>query len=64
LDQNNYVGNHSRMTSDAAKNFNILATSLNVLHNYFNSLIKLFSDPYLELNFQILQQNCFFRVII
>jgi len=62
--QNNYVGNHSKMTSDVAKNFNILATSLNVLYNYFNGL-KLFSDSYLELNFQTPQQNCFFfRVII
>jgi len=52
------------MTSDVAKNFNILATSLNVLYNYFNGL-KLFSDSYLELNFQTPQQNCFFfRVII
>jgi len=27
--------------SNAAKNFDILATSLNVLYNYFDSLIKL-----------------------
>jgi len=27
--------------SDAAKNFDILATSLSVLHNYFNNSIKL-----------------------
>jgi len=32
--------------SNDTKNFDILATSLNVLHNYFDSLIKLFSDPY------------------
>jgi len=30
--------------SNAAKNFDILATSLNVLHNYFDSPTKLFSD--------------------
>jgi len=35
------------MMSDAAKNFDILATYLNVLHNYFDSLLKLFSDLYL-----------------
>jgi len=28
--------------SDAAKHFGILATSLNVLHNYFNGLTKLY----------------------
>jgi len=33
--------------SNAAKNFNILATSLNVLYNYFHSSIKLFADLYL-----------------
>jgi len=33
--------------SNAAKNFDILATSLNVLHNYFDSSIKLFSNLYL-----------------
>ena len=33
--------------SNAIKNFNILATNLNTLHNYFNSLTKLFSDLYL-----------------
>jgi len=30
--------------SNAAKNFVILATSLNVLHNYFNNLMELFSQ--------------------
>jgi len=38
--QNNYVEN-SKM-SNAAKNFDI-PVSLNVLHNYFDSSIKLFS---------------------
>jgi len=28
--------------SDAAENFDILTTSLSVLHNYFDSLTKLF----------------------
>jgi len=32
--------------SNAAKNFDILAISLNVLHNYFNSSTKLFLDLY------------------
>jgi len=35
------------MISNVTKKFDILATSLNVLHNYFNSLIKLFSELYL-----------------
>jgi len=34
---------------NAAKNFDILATSLNFQHSYFNNSIKLFSD--LKLNF-------------
>jgi len=38
--QSNYVGDSS-MTSNAANNFDILAISLNVLHNYFDSSIKL-----------------------
>jgi len=33
--------------SDVAKNFDILATKLRVLHNYFDDLTKLFSDLYL-----------------
>jgi len=32
--------------SNAAKNFNILATSLSVLYNYFDSSTKYFSDLY------------------
>jgi len=35
------------MMSNVANDFDILATNLNVPHNYFNSLIKLFSDLYL-----------------
>jgi len=38
--QNNFVGT-SKM-SDAANNFDILANSLSVLHNYFDSSTKLF----------------------
>jgi len=34
VDQNNYVEN-SRMMSNVAKKFDILAINLNVLHNYF-----------------------------
>jgi len=30
--------------NNAAKNFDILAINLNVLHNYFDSSLKLFSD--------------------
>jgi len=33
--------------SNAAKNFNILATNLNVLQNYFDALTELFSSLYL-----------------
>jgi len=37
------------MMSNAVKSFDTLTISLNFLHNYFNNLIKLFSD----LSFQI-----------
>jgi len=40
--QNNLVGT-LKIMSNAAKNFDIRATSLNVLHNYFDSSTK-FSD--------------------
>jgi len=39
--QNNFVGT-LKMISNAAKNFDILADSLSVLHNYFDSSTKLF----------------------
>jgi len=49
--------------SNAAKNFDILITNLNVLHNYFDNLklSKLFSDMYPNkiLNFSA---KPFFRV--
>jgi len=32
--------------SNAAKNFDVLTTSLSVLHNYFVSSTKLHFDPY------------------
>ena len=44
--QSNYVGNLNVM-SNGVNSFDILATSLNVLYNYFNNLIKLFSNLYL-----------------
>jgi len=44
--QNNNVG-HSNIMSNIVKNFDILATSLSILHNYFDGLIKLFLDLYL-----------------
>jgi len=39
--QNNFVGT-LKIMSDAAKDFDILATSLSVLHNYFDGSTKLF----------------------
>jgi len=44
--QNNHVG-CSSIISNAAKNFDILATSLNVLHNFLIVQTNLFSDLYL-----------------
>jgi len=38
--QNNYVG-RSDIMSNAAKNFDILATSLNVLYNHFDDPNKI-----------------------
>jgi len=35
------------MMNNAAKNFDILATTLSILHNYFNNPTKLFSDLHL-----------------
>jgi len=46
--QNYYVGRLSYLLmSNAVKSFDVLATSLHVLHNYFDGLTKLFSDLYL-----------------
>jgi len=38
------------MMSNVAKNFDILAISLSVLYNCFDSLTKLFLDLYLVIN--------------
>jgi len=35
------------MMNNAAEGFNILTTSLTILHNYFDNLTKLFSDLYI-----------------
>jgi len=43
--QNNFAGT-LKIMSNAVKNFGILATSLSVLHNYFDSLTKLLFSPY------------------
>jgi len=40
LNQNNYI-EHLSIDENTAKNVNILATSLNVLHNYFGSPSKI-----------------------
>jgi len=42
-----YVHVDIRYYSELIKNFDILTTNLNVLHNYFGSSIKLFSYLYL-----------------
>jgi len=39
--ENNFVGT-LKIMNNSAKNFDILATSLSVLHNYFDSSTKLF----------------------
>jgi len=39
--QNNFVGT-LKLISNAAKNFDILTTGLNVLRNYFDNSTKLF----------------------
>jgi len=40
LDQNNFVET-SKIINNAAKSFDILTINLNVLHNYYDSSIKL-----------------------
>jgi len=45
--ENNYVGSLSTM-SNMLKKILILATNLNLSYNYFDSLLKLFSDLYLN----------------
>jgi len=57
--QNNYVEN-SQARQQYCKNFGILATNLrSVLHNYFNSPTKLFSDLYLAKFLDILAKSFF-----
>jgi len=43
--------------SSAVKSFDILTTSLSVLHNYFNGITKLFSDLYLTKFLDILTKS-------
>jgi len=50
--QNNYV-ERLNVDDNSAKNFNTLATSLSVLHNYFNGLNKIiFRSQYLATFFR------------
>jgi len=46
--QNNFIG---KIMSNEAKNFDILATSLNVLHNYFHSSTKIIFLICIQLKF-------------
>jgi len=48
--------------SNTVKSFDILAIDLRILHNYFDSLIKLFSDLYLA-KFLNISANRSFRAI-
>jgi len=41
LDYQNYYVERFSVNNDAAKSFNVLATSLNVLHNYFDDPNKI-----------------------
>jgi len=49
----------SSVMSNAAKSFDILVTSLRVLHNYFDGTTKLLSELYLD---WIFQQNHIFQI--
>jgi len=56
------------MMSNAAKNFDILAISLNVLHNYFDSSLKLFSNLVKFLDFSkivlfVICKICLFEIV-
>jgi len=47
LDNQNHFVEISKIISNATKNFDILATSLNILYNYFDEFQQnYFSDPY------------------
>jgi len=50
------------MMHNATKNFDILAISLNVLHNYFNDPTKLFSDLYLAKFLDVSVKSFFPRI--
>jgi len=51
--------------SSAVKSFDILSTSLSVLHNYFNGITKLFSDLYLIKFLDILTKSfCVYSLYI
>jgi len=41
LDHQNYYVERFNVNNDAVKIFNILTTSLNILHNYFDDLNKI-----------------------
>jgi len=58
--ENKFVGT-LKIMSNAAKNFDILTTDLNVLHNYVDSSTKSFLIC-IQLKFFIFQQNRSFRV--
>jgi len=49
------------MMSSAVKNFYILATSLSVLHNYFDSLTKIIFKSASSLIFRYFRKSRFFR---
>jgi len=52
--QNNYVGR----SSNTVNNFDVLATSLSILHDYFDDATQLFPDLYLLKFLEIIfQQN-------
>jgi len=59
--QNNFVRILKAM-NNIAKSFDILAISLSVLHNYFDSSNKITFLIYIQLKFYIFQQNSFLRV--
>jgi len=61
--QNNYTRS-SNMTSNVVKNFNILGISMSVLHNYFNSLTKLFLNLYPAKFLNILAKCSFHAAVL
>jgi len=59
LNYPSYYVERSSITSNAAKNFDTLATSLSVLQNYFDGLTKLFSNLYPAKFLDILSKSFF-----